>query len=171
MATLKGGQCSHDDIHQTSFWHRAPSAERPPLDPCRPSSLIWHPPPPPHTQELGVCWGGGRRGVAGLDRTRRAGGCNDHTCCGLCRVSAASQCDLLNAHTIAVLWSIFFPCGAAHGQPASDGYFSSATAQGRLALYCRLPGGIGTGATRDRAAGWCARVRDSDRRCRWLNPP
>ena len=50
--TLKGGQCSHDDIHQTSFWHRPPSVRRPPLDPCRPSSIIWHPPPPPPTRPI-----------------------------------------------------------------------------------------------------------------------
>ena len=54
VTTLKGGQCSHDDSHQTSFLAQAPSAGRPPLDPCRPSSLIWHPPPPPHTLSLSL---------------------------------------------------------------------------------------------------------------------
>ena len=51
MTTLKGGQCTHDDSHQTAFLAQAPPAGRPPLDPCRPSSLIWYPPPPPHTHK------------------------------------------------------------------------------------------------------------------------
>ena len=38
-------------VHTHTHTHtQAPPAGRPPLDPCRPSSLIWYPPPPTHTQ-------------------------------------------------------------------------------------------------------------------------
>ena len=49
VTTLKGGQCSHDGSHQTSFLAQTPSTGRPPLDPCRPSSLIRHSPTPTNT--------------------------------------------------------------------------------------------------------------------------
>ena len=47
--TLKGGYCSHDGSHQTCVFAQTPSAGRPPLDSCRPSSLIWYSPPFTHT--------------------------------------------------------------------------------------------------------------------------